>query len=154
MKNKKILYIIFIIIIIIAIGVYMFFFMKNKNNVEYKNNINQPVTNETASSETNDTIMVDCTESQDPMSCFVNRMNNCLPVTTKMTGSDSDTKIEITVVGIENEKCHFQRKINDSLNLDCYFQKGTLSSDTLDQMFGNDKGLKSVVDDACKTSGW
>jgi len=96
--------------------------------------------------------MVDCGQTDDPM-CFANRMNGCLPVTTKMIGSDGKTSIEITILGVENEKCHFQRKINDVLDMDCYFPKGTLSMNTLDQMFGNDKGLQQVVDDACQL-GW
>ena len=81
-------------------------------------------------------------------------MNGCLPVTTKMTGTDSTTTIDITILGIENDKCHFQRKINNVLNLDCYFPKGTLNMDTLGQTFGTDKGLQKVVDDACKPVGW
>lgn len=98
-----------------------------------------------------DTTMVDCT-GKDP-GCFFNRMNGCLPVTGKMTGTDGST-IDITILGIENDKCHFQRKINDALNLDCLFPRGTLNGDTFDQMFGNDKGLQQVVDDACKPVGW
>ena len=101
----------------------------------------------------NELEMVDCGKAQDPF-CFINRMNQCLPVTTKMTGSDNSTNIEITVLGEVNETCHFQRKINNVLNLDCYFPKGTMNMDTLDQTFGNDKGLQKVVDDNCKLPGW
>ena len=97
--------------------------------------------------------MVDCGQAEDP-GCFINRMNECLPVTAKMVGADDSTAIDITVLGIENETCHFQRKINGVLNLDCYFPKGTMNGDTLDQTFGNDKGLQKVVDDNCKTAGW
>jgi len=97
--------------------------------------------------------MVDCSNNEDPF-CFVNRMNQCLPVTTKMTASDNSTSIDITVLGQVNETCHFQRKINGVLGLDCYFPRGTLNMDTLDQTFGNDKGLQDVVDAACKIPGW
>ena len=100
-----------------------------------------------------ETEMVDCSKTPDP-SCFVKRMNQCLPVTAKMMGTDGSTEIDITILGIENEKCHFQRKLNNVLNLDCYFPKGTMNTDTLDQTFGNDKGLQKVVDDACKPGGW
>ena len=99
-----------------------------------------------------ETGMVDCGKMEDPL-CFINRMNQCLPVTTKMMGTDGSTEIEMTILGIENETCHFQRKINGILNLNCYFPKGTMNMDTLDQTFGNDKGLQKVVDEACK-SGW
>lgn len=97
--------------------------------------------------------MVDCSQSQDPY-CFLSRMSECLPVTTKMMGSDGKTSIEIMILGVENEKCHFQRKINNVQNMNCFFPKGTLNSNTLDQMFGNEKGLKKVVDDACTPVGW
>jgi hypothetical protein len=97
--------------------------------------------------------MVDCSKTDDP-SCFINRMNACLPVTTNMIGSDGTTAIEITILGQVNETCHFQRKLNDVLNLDCYFPKGTMNMDTLDQTFGNDKGLQKVVDDNCRSPGW
>ncbi len=97
--------------------------------------------------------MYDCGMREDPW-CFVNRMNQCLPVTAKMTASDGSTTIDITILGQVNETCHFQRKINGVLGLDCYFPRGTLNMDTLDQTFGNDKGLQSVVDAACRNVGW
>jgi hypothetical protein len=96
--------------------------------------------------------MVDCGKMENP-SCFANRMNGCLPVTGEMTGSDGSTKIELTILGVENETCHFQRKINNVIDLNCYFPKGTMNWDVIDQTFGNDKGLQKVVDAACK-SGW
>jgi hypothetical protein len=99
--------------------------------------------------------MVDCGEIKDP-NCFINRMSQCLPVTATMTGSDGSTKIELIILGVENGTCHFQRTVssNNALNLDCHFPKGTMNWDTIDQTFGNDKGLQKVVDDACKPTGW
>jgi hypothetical protein len=138
MKNKKSLYI--IILVLVVIGGAVFFLSNNKNAEE-----GTPVP-------ANENEMVDCGESKDP-GCFVNRMNGCLPVTAKMMGSDGKTAIDITILGVENEKCHFQRKIDNVLSLDCYFPEGTMNMDTLDQTFGNDKGLQKVVDDNCK-SGW
>jgi hypothetical protein len=79
--------------------------------------------------------------------------NGYLPVTGEMTGTDGSTKIELTILGVENETCHFQRKINNAVDLNCYFPKGTMNWDVIDQTFGNDKGLQKVVDDACKI-GW
>ena len=110
--------------------------------------------NEAAAS-VNETAMVDCGEIKDP-NCFINRMNQCLPVTATMTGSDGSTKIELIILGVENGTCHFQRTVssNGALNLNCYFPKGTMNWDTIDQTFGNDKGLQKVVDDACKPAGW
>jgi len=100
-----------------------------------------------------DKTMVDCGQAKDP-GCFFNRMSGCLPVTAKMLGTDGKTTIDITILGIENDKCHFQRKINGALNLDCLFPKGTLNGNTFDQMFGNDKGLQKVIDDNCTSGGW
>lgn len=111
--------------------------------------VQTPIPSETPSDEKK---MVDCGKAEDP-TCFLNRMNGCLPVTVKMTGSDNKTEIEMTIFGIENEKCHFQRKVNNTIDLNCFFPKGTMNWDTIDQTFGNNKGLKKVVDDNCK-SGW
>ena len=111
-----------------------------------------PAAQNEAQAPADDTAMVNCGKMEDP-SCFMTRMNACLPVTAEMTGSDGTTKIEMIILGQENETCHFQRKINNALDLNCFFPRGTMNWDTIDQTFGNDKGLQKVVDDACKT-GW
>ncbi len=92
--------------------------------------------------------MVDCSNTENP-TCFMSRANTCLPVKTQMVSSDNTTQIEIIVLGVENEKCHFQRKINDVMDLNCYFPKGTNIMSAIDQTFGNDHGLQEVVDAAC-----
>lgn len=140
MTDKKGLYAIIVILILIVVGGGIFFLSKNGN-----------VEEETQAPATENE-MVDCGKAQDPM-CFMGRMNGCLPVTTEMVGSDNSTKINLTIFGVENEKCHFQRKINGVVDLNCYFPKGTMNWDTIDQTFGNDKGLQKVVDDNCK-KGW
>ncbi len=146
MKNNKGLYVIIVVLILVAVGLGIF--LKNSGETEKK--APEP-TGEIAAE--NENKMVDCGMADNPR-CFINRMNGCLPVTVKMMGSDSTTRIDLTILGVENEKCHFQRKINDVMDLDCYFPKGTFNMDTLDQTFGNDKGLQQVVDDACKPAGW
>lgn len=150
MINNKILYIIIAVLVFVLIGSGLFFFFSNQSS-QKEIGADQPSTAEQAP--VTDETMVDCGEAEDP-GCFLNRMNGCLPVTTKGTGSDGSTTFEITILGVENEKCHFQRKINNVLDLDCYFPKGTLNGDTLDQMFGNDNGLQDVVDAACSMPGW
>jgi hypothetical protein len=40
------------------------------------------------------------------------------------------------------------------MDLNCLFPKGTMNWDTIDQTFGNDKGLQQVVDDNCTMGGW
>jgi len=59
------------------------------------------------------------------------------------------TEIEITVLGEENGKCHFQRKVKGTVNLECYFPMDNLSWDLIDQTFGNEKGLQDVIDESC-----
>ncbi len=147
MKSNRTLYLIIIVLVLAVVGGGLFFFLNNKGAQEEIGTGQQ-----TAQTPATDETMVDCGKATDPM-CFVNRMNGCLPVTVEMTGSDNKTKIELTVLGVENEKCHFQRKINNTIDLNCYFPKGTMNWNTIDQTFGNDKGLQKVVDDNCK-SGW
>lgn len=130
-----------VILILLIAG----FFILTNNKNDSSNEITSP-------DEKDINEMVDCGKADNP-GCFINRMNGCLPVTVKMVGTDGSTEIDLTILGLENETCHFQRKINTVLDLDCYFPKGTMNSDTLDQTFGNDKGLQQVVDDACN-SGW
>lgn len=160
MTNSKILLIVVVILVVVAVG--LFFLLGNKAGQKETGTGQQtPLETGQATSSSSsaeqavpaDTTIVDCSEATNP-SCFLDRMTECLPVTAKMTGSDGETAIEITILGIENDKCHFQRKLNGVLNLDCYFPKGTLNWDTIDQTFGNDKGLQKVVDDACKPAGW
>lgn len=109
---KKIILIIGILIIIV-IG---FFVMNNtKNNVNVTTTTTQLAANE----------MVDCGTMENP-ACFMSRMNNCLPVKGKLIGTDN-TPIEISILGQENDKCHYQRKINNVVDLNCYFPKGTMN---------------------------
>ncbi len=154
MKNNKILYIVIAVLVLIVIGGGIFFFLGNrgaqKETGSNQNTSTPPGT--AAQTPATDTTMVDCTGATDPF-CFLSRMNECLPVTAKMTGGDG-SNIDITILGVENEKCHFERKINNVINLECYFPKGTLNADTLDQTFGNDKGLQGVVDTNCRPGGW
>ncbi|MDD4784553.1 MAG: hypothetical protein WC483_02020 [Candidatus Paceibacterota bacterium] len=110
MKNITIYIIILVLIIVVG-----FFLFNNK-----KGDINTTPTTQAPSNE-----MVDCGTMEDP-SCFMNRMNNCSPVTGKLTGNDG-TSIELIILGQENEKCHFQRKVNGTMDLNCLFPKGTMN---------------------------
>lgn len=151
MKNKKVLYVIIVLLVIVVAGVLLV--GKKSQPENSQNNPNQqPLAQSNSLTETTEQSMVNCGKMKDPQ-CFMNRMNGCLPVTTEMTGSDNKTKIELTILGIENDTCHFQRKINDAVDMNCFFPKGTMNWDTIDQTFGNDKGLQKVVDSACK-KGW
>ena len=130
-----------IVLILLIIG---FFILTGNNNASNENDDTQGGVDSNQ--------MVDCGMMKNP-SCFTNRMNECLPVTGTMTATDGSTEIGLTILGVENETCHFQRKINNVVDLNCYFPKGAMNWDTIDQTFGNEKGLQSVVDEACK-AGW
>jgi uncharacterized protein YpmB len=146
--NKKTLYIVIgVLVLIIAIG--GFFFLSN--NKGGQQNAQSPTSNQQTPTSSADNTVVDCGTAENP-SCFMGRANSCLPVKVKMIGSDKKTEIELIVLGIENDKCHFQRKFNGTLNLNCYFPKGTNMWNAIDQTFGNDHGLQKVVDSAC--AGW
>lgn len=149
MANKKGLYIIIVVLAVIIIGGGAI--LLSGNNGAGEKTQEEPAT-ETPAAESDENEMVDCGLAEDPM-CFMTRMSGCLPVTTKMMATDNTTQIDLTILGVEDEKCHFQRKINNVVDLDCYFPKGTLNWDTIDQMFGNDKGLQQVVDDNCQVGG-
>ena len=119
------------------------FFIISNNSNNNQNNLLQKNTNV-------DLIqMMDCGKLQNP-NCFSDRMINCLPVTAELTATDGSTRIDLTILGIENETCHFQRKVSGILNLECYFPLGKINWDLIDQTFGNDKGLQSTVDTSCK----
>jgi len=139
MKKGMIIGIIVGIVLILIVGFFVLTNNKAEGNIDTSGN--QEEINK----------MVDCGVMDNP-TCFSNRMSECLPVTAKLTGTDG-SDIDITILGIEDDTCHFQRKIGGVVNLNCYFPKGTMNWDAIDQTFGNDKGLQKVVDDACK-SGW
>ena len=106
MANKKILYITIIILVLVIIGGGVFFFSNNQELKEETGDNQQA--DDSSLIETQDEAMVYCGQADDPM-CFIGRMNGCLPVTTKMMGTDGETSIEITILGVEDGKCHFQR---------------------------------------------
>ncbi len=92
--------------------------------------------------------MVDCGKMQSS-ECFAERMKECMPVTGQLVGPTDESIIEITILGEEDGKCHFERKKDDVLNIDCYFSKENLSWAFVEQAFGIEKGLKSVVEESC-----
>jgi hypothetical protein len=132
-----------VVLILLVIGFFLLTNNKGNNNVSNENNNPQ--------SGVNANQMFDCGVMENPQ-CFTNRMSECLPVTGTLTATDG-SPIQLTILGVENNTCHFQRKINNAVDLNCYFPKGTMNWNTIDQTFGNDHGLQSVIDEACK-SGW
>jgi hypothetical protein len=145
MKNKKSLYIIIVVLVLIVIGGLLVI----SNKGERKENTLPSNTEQTVG---NNQPVFDCGLAKDP-SCFINKMTDCSPVTIKMMSSDNKASFDLTILGIENQTCHFQRKVNDVTDLNCFSPKGIMNWNTIDQTFGNEKGLQKVVDDACK-KGW
>ncbi|MFA4990425.1 MAG: hypothetical protein WC579_00715 [Candidatus Paceibacterota bacterium] len=146
--DKKFLYIL-IVLILVIVGLY---FLLGNKGVQKETEITSPTPIQTEQLSPTptaaDQTMVDCGKAENP-ACFIGRANSCLPVKAQMVSSDNTTQIEIMVLGVEDEKCHFQRKINSIMDLNCYFPKGTNIMNAIDQTFGNDHGLQEVVDAAC-----
>ncbi len=135
MKKVLIISIIVGVIVLLILG---FFVLNNKAGSETEQ-----------IGDKNSTPIYNCGKMENP-SCFTSRMTQCSPVTAQLTSVEG-TILDITILGKENDKCHFQRKANNSINFNCYFLMNNLDSgwDLIDQTFGNEKGLQSVVDSAC-----
>lgn len=136
MKKGLIISVIVGVVVLLVLG---FFMLTNNKGTHTEETGNQ-----------NSLEMLDCGMMQNP-SCFVNRMNGCLPVSAKLTGTDG-ANIEVIILGMENGTCHFQRKVNNVANLNCYFSSENLNSgwNLIDQTFGNDKGLGQITENDCK----
>ncbi|NMB66664.1 hypothetical protein GYA25_01230 [Candidatus Woesearchaeota archaeon] len=149
MKKRTNILLIVSFVLIILVVVFLILTNQNSksNNPSTSNNLQ--TNNQQVNKNINE--MVDCGKMENP-NCFMIRMNECLPVKGVLTGTDG-SNIEISILGIENNTCHFQRRVNNILNLNCFFPKETMNWDTIDQTFGNDHGLQSIVDSSCN-SGW
>jgi hypothetical protein len=149
MKKRTNILLIVSFVLIILVVVFLILTNQNSksNNPSTSNNLQ--TNNQQVNKNINE--MVDCGKMENP-NCFMIRMNECLPVKGTLTGTDG-SNIEISILGIENNTCHFQRRVNNILNLNCFFPKETMNWDTIDQTFGNDHGLQSIVDSSCN-SGW
>lgn len=135
-----------IVVGVVLVLVILFFVLTNNKGEP------RPVSNSNLGDYTPEA-MIDCGMMDNPQ-CFTNRMSDCLPVTGKLTATDGSTEIELTILGLDfsnGTTCHFQRKVGGVVNLNCYFPVKEMSWNLIDQTFGNDKGLQSVVDSACKS---
>lgn len=133
MKREVLIGIIVGVLIILGAGLFIFL---NWGSSRPEQNINDP------------NIMVDCGQMKDS-ACFSERMEGCMPVTGQLVGPTEGSIIEISILGEEDGKCHFERKKDDILNVDCYFPKETMKWDIVEQLFGIEKGLKNLVDESC-----
>ena len=128
-----------LIVGIVLLAVIVFFVLSNTAGDEGSQEAN-----------TGDSVQVkDCGNMDNNPNCFISRANECLPVKGDMIATDGTTTITLTVLGIENATCHFQRAINSVIDYNCYFPGTTMNWDLVDQTFGNDKGLQSVIDESC-----
>jgi len=136
MTKSKILYIVIAALVLVAIGGGLFFFLNNKR-AQKEVGVEQSEA------------IFDCSgKSKD---CFLDRMIKCTPVTVETTTA-SKIIFGVTIFGMENEICHLERKINNVVDLSCYFPYEVLLSKGMDlmaQIFGGDKGLQKEIDAAC-----
>lgn len=141
MKNKTTLLIIIAVVIVAALAIYFFVFHKNPSNYA-------PVAGATPTATASPTAnagKVVCTNGP----CIAANFYSCTPAELIMTDPNSSTSITISVLGTENDKCHYQMGVADH-GLDCLFAKENLNENLLNQMFGNEVGQAQIVTDSCK----
>jgi len=137
MKNKTTLLIIAAVVIVAALAIYFFVFRKT-------NPSNYAPVGEATPTATNAGKVV-CTTGP----CIAANFYSCTPAELIMTDPNSTTSITLSVLGTENEKCHYQMNAAGH-GLDCFFAKESLNENVLNQMFGNEVGQAKIVSDSCK----
>jgi len=139
MTKNKIIYIIAIVLVLIIIGGGLFFFLGNIG-AQKKVGVKQGET------------IVDCSK-EDILSnakCFSDRMFMCLPVTWVTTTAARIT-VAVTILGLEDGKCNFERKINNIVDLNCYFSEEAYKTgfNLIAQTLGMDRNLQNLIDTEC-----
>lgn len=80
--------------------------------------------------------------------CLAPRFFSCIPA--ELVMSSGNQSVKISVLGLENERCHFTMVFGNVTAADCYFKKEDLTEKVLNQMFGNQEGQDAIIAEACK----
>lgn len=80
------------------------------------------------------------------LSCIMTNFTACNPAISTLTTENGT--VTISIVGFENDKCHFKMDFQGH-GSDCLFNRGDLSSELLDQVFGNDVGKADILTQSC-----
>ncbi len=141
MKNKTTLLIIIAVVIVAALAVYFFVFYKPSQNVVP---VGEATPTATASPTANAEKVV-CTDGP----CIASHFYGCTSAEIAITDPNSTTTVTVSVLGTENDKCHFQMNVAGH-GLDCLFAKENLNESVLNQVFGNEAGQSQVVSNSCQ----
>lgn len=136
------------IIIVLVFGIYMIW--NGISKIKGAGQNTTPTTKETATV-TLDGGFENCGTLDKPLDnprCFINNFMACTKAKLEMQGNDGSL-ISMTIFGMENEKCHYQMDVKGH-GVNCFFNKSDLDEKLINQVFGNDEGKKSIVDEACK----
>ncbi|HRY76899.1 MAG TPA: hypothetical protein P5524_01915 [Candidatus Paceibacterota bacterium] len=137
MKSKTTLLIIIAVIIVAALAVYFFVFYKPGQNAA-------PIAGATPTATANAEKVV-CTDGP----CIASHFYGCTSAEIAITDPNSTTTVTVSVLGTENDKCHFQMNVAGH-GLDCLFAKENLNESVLNQVFGNEAGQSQVVSNSCQ----
>lgn len=129
MKNKTLL-IVIAVIIVLAIAVFAVMYFGKQKAVAPTNPSNGTL--------------------DDNMSALSKNFLACTQYSLTSPSSDNTQSFTVSILGIENSKCHYKLDVGGH-GLDCLFPTSALSGKLLNQVFGNEEGLSSVVSDNCQS---
>lgn len=82
------------------------------------------------------------------LSCIGSNFPSCKP--SELIMNSGGQSVTISILGFENEKCHYTMAFGNVTSANCYFNKEDLTEKVLNQMFGNKEGQDAIIAQACK----
>jgi len=145
MKGTTLL-IIIAVVIVAALAVYFFVFYKPDQNTAPLAGATPTATpsSTVSSSPAGNAEKVICADGP----CIATNFAICKPAEIVLTDPASTASVTVSVLGTENNKCHFQMNVAGH-GIDCFFPKESLTESVLAQMFGNEAGQSQIVTDSC-----
>lgn len=92
-------------------------------------------------------ILVDGTVRCENMRCFEEKLKMCAPAEIELGGS---MNLTMRIYGFENDRCHYEMHVGEKAGKKCFFAKDNLGGKILSQLFGENEGLKDLVDQNCE----
>jgi hypothetical protein len=79
--------------------------------------------------------------------CLGQHFPSCTPA--EMSMSSGGQSVTVSILGLENGKCHFTMVFGNVTAANCYFKTEDLTDKVLNQMFGNKEGQDAIIAEAC-----
>ncbi len=79
--------------------------------------------------------------------CLGRNFPSCTPA--ELVMSSGGQSVKISILGFENERCHYTMAFGNITTADCHFKKENLNNQVLNQLFGNKEGQDAVIAEAC-----